>query len=229
MSLLPEIANPYLQAVTWGFLFGAVVCTPTCLPYIASYIAGIGANFRKGLVVTFIFNGGRIAAYALIGTTVGLFKIAVSDPVLSSFQAYSSIAFGIVSILVGAIILIKGRRTSHNCSAGERQEIGLKKMSGRFDIGAFSLGFTRGLLLCTPLMALLAYSIPFAGPFDSFALAALFGVGTALSPILLIGGATGWLLNKAPLFRKWISIVGGGLLIVLGVSALISSLMVTNG
>jgi len=37
----------------------------------------------------------------------------------------------------------------------------------------------------------------------------------------LIGGATGWLLNKAPLLRKWISIFGGGVLVVLGVGTLL--------
>jgi hypothetical protein len=80
--------------------------------------------------------------------------------------------------------------------------------------------------LCTPLMLLLAYSIPFASPFDSFALALLFGLGTALSPILLLGGATGWLLNKAPLFRKWVSIGGAALLIVLGVLAVINATII---
>jgi putative Mn2+ efflux pump MntP len=44
---------------------------------------------------------------------------------------------------------------------------------------------------------------------------------------LLLGGVTGWLLTKAPLFRKWISILGSVLLIVLGLSALISAIWVT--
>jgi putative Mn2+ efflux pump MntP len=41
---------------------------------------------------------------------------------------------------------------------------------------------------------------------------------------LLLGGVTGWLLNKAPLFKKWISILGGLLLIMLGLIALLSTL-----
>jgi putative Mn2+ efflux pump MntP len=72
------------------------------------------------------------------------------------------------------------------------------------------------------------YSVTFAAPIDNFVLAVLFGLGTALSPILLLGGVTGWLLNKAPLFRKWISIVGAGILIVLGLSTLLSAIMVTS-
>jgi threonine/homoserine/homoserine lactone efflux protein len=55
-------------------------------------------------------------------------------------------------------------------------------------------------------------------------MATLFGLGTTVSPILVLGGATGWLLNKAPLFRKWISIAGGAILIVLGIVTIVSSI-----
>jgi threonine/homoserine/homoserine lactone efflux protein len=57
-------------------------------------------------------------------------------------------------------------------------------------------------------------------------LAVLFGLGTTLSPILLLGGATGWLLNKAPLFRKWISRLGAVALIVLGVVTLLDAIII---
>jgi hypothetical protein len=57
--------------------------------------------------------------------------------------------------------------------------------------------------------------------------AALFRIRKAPSPILLLDGATGWLLNKATLFRKWISIIGAVALTVLGPSALLNANMVT--
>ena len=63
----------------------------------------------------------------------------------------------------------------------------------------------------------------FFNPVGSVGLAVLFGLGTALSPMLLLGGATGWLLNKAPLLRSWISIGGAGILILLGIVALANS------
>jgi len=94
-----------------------------------------------------------------------------------------------------------------------------------FDFRAFSLGLSRGLIICPPLIALLIYSLPFSNPIGSVGLAVLFGLGTALSPMLLLGGVTGWLLNKAPLFRKWVSIAGAGILIVLGIVALINSVI----
>jgi sulfite exporter TauE/SafE len=91
--------------------------------------------------------------------------------------------------------------------------------------GAFTLGLTRGLVLCPPLILLLVYSLTFANPLGSIGIAVLFGLGTAISPILFLGGVTGWLFSKAPLFRKWISVGGGLVLVVLGLMTMISSLI----
>ncbi len=227
MSLLPEIPNPYIGAFAVGLLYGTVFCTSTCLPYIASYIAGIGADFRKGVMATLIYSLGRVTAYALIGGVVGIvsgvFRLVVSESAFSAFQQYSSYGFGIVTIIIGVSILLKSRQAPHDCSPECTKNVGLRKIGGRFDVRAFLLGFSRGLVVCPYLVAiLLLYSLPFGSPIDSLAVAVLFGFGTALSPMLLLGGVMGWLLNKAPLFRKWIAIVGGVLLIVLGVVAIVN-------
>jgi cytochrome c-type biogenesis protein len=228
MSLLPEISNSYVGAFAVGLLYGAVFCTSTCLPYIASYIAGIGADFRKGVIVTLIYSVGRVTAYALLGGLVGifsnLFRFVVSESSFSAFQQYSSYGFGIVTIIIGISVLLKSRSPPQYCNPECNRNVGFGKIVRRFDIRAFLLGFSRGLIVCPPLALLLLYSVPFATPIDSFAVAVLFGLGTALSPMLLLGGVTGWLLNKAPLFRKWIAIAGGGILLVLGVAAIASTI-----
>jgi len=228
MSLLPGIPNPYVQALAVGLLYGIVFCTSSCLPYIASYIAGVGADFRKGVIVTLIYNVGRVTAYALIGGLIGIFsgvfRFAVNDSSLAAFQQYSSYGFGIVTIIIGITILSKSRTIPNDCNPECNKNPDLKKTGRRFDVRAFSLGFSRGLIVCPPLALLLLYSVPFASPIDSFAVAVLFGLGTALSPMLLLGGVTGWLLNKAPLFRKWLSLAGGGMLVVLGTLTLVSTI-----
>lgn len=228
MSLLPGIPNPYVQALAVGLLYGLVFCTPSCLPYLASYIAGIGADFQKGVIVTLIYNIGRVTAYALIGGLIGIFngvfRFGVNDSSLAAFQQYSSYGFGIVTIIIGITILSKSRLIPHDCAPERNKSAELKKTGRRLDVRAFSLGFSRGLIVCPPLATLLLYSVAFTTPIDSFFVAVLFGLGTALSPMLLLGGVTGWLLNKAPLFRKWLSIAGGGILVVLGILTLISTI-----
>jgi cytochrome c-type biogenesis protein len=225
MSLLPEIANPYIAALAGGFLYGLVFCTSTCLPYVASYIAGINAGFRRGVIVTLIFNSGRITAYALIGAAIGMFKLLVDNAFQSAFQTYSSFAFSIITISIGVTLFV-WKQPECNCPAEAGKIADSKRLRDQFDFRAYSLGLSRGLLLCAPLMWILTYAVTFASPVDSFALAVLFGLGTALSPILLLGGATGWLLNKAPLFRKWISRLGAVALIVLGLVTLIDAIII---
>ncbi len=228
MSLLPEIPNPYVAALAFGLIYGIVFCTSSCLPYVASYIAGIGADFRRGVLVTFIYNSGRVIAYAVIGGVIGLFKLMMDSQMLSSFQRYSSLAFAFVTILVGASILFRTRvrpKPCDGCTPPTASGSAIGRLNAKFDLHAFSLGLSRGLIVCPPLLLLLVtYSAAFTTAFDSFLMAMLFGVGTALSPILLLGGVTGWLLNKAPLFKRWISLLGGSLLIVLGLIALLSIL-----
>jgi cytochrome c-type biogenesis protein len=230
MSAIPELSNPYLTSLASGLLYGLVACTSTCLPYIASYIAGTGAGFKKGVLATLTFNSGRVVAYALIGGLIGVFSslfwLFVNESAVSPFQTYSSIAFSIVTIIIGANLLYKTRKPACDCNIQTKPASSAQKVSRRFDFGAFTLGLSRGLILCPPLIALLLYSVPFASPVDSVVFAVLFGLGTAISPMLLLGGVTGWLLNKAPLFRKWISVAGAVVLIVLGISTLINSIMV---
>ncbi len=229
MSLIPQATNPFLAAFAGGLLYGLAVCTASCMPYIASYIAGINAGFRKSVIITMIFSSGRVVAYALIGCLVGLFsglfRLFVSNVAISPFQTYSSIAFGVVTIIIGASIIIKSRSPCEFNSPNGKSVVTKKTGRFGFDYTAFTLGLSRGLILCPPLVALLVYSLPFSTPLGSVGLAVLFGLGTALSPMLLLGGVTGWLLNKATLLRRWISIGGASVMILLGLIALVNAII----
>jgi len=214
ITVLEQISNPYVASLILGLFYGLTFCTSICLPYIISYIAGIGAGFQKGIIVTSIYNSGRIAAYAVIGTITGLLKTIVSEEFFLSYQSYSSIAFGAAITIIGTSILLRKSNTK-TCMTKEPHHLGVSKLTQRFDIRAFSMGFTRGLILCPPLIALLLYTVTFS-QVNCTIVAVLFGVGTAISPLLFLGGATGWLLNKAPLFKKWIIKIDFGDIFVFG-------------
>jgi cytochrome c-type biogenesis protein len=226
MSLIPDIANPYTAALVGGFVYGVVACTPTCLPYIAGYIAGINAGFRRGITATVTFNLGRITAYAIIGAAVGAFKFVLDESLTITLQSYMSIAFSIVTVAIGVLLLVRYKEPACNCAAEAKTVPGKQGFTSRFDFSAYTLGFSRGLILCAPMLALVGYAIVYASPVDSVLLATLFGVGTAVSPIILLAGATGWLLNKAPLFRKWISRLGAVSLIALGAITLVNTIII---
>jgi hypothetical protein len=65
MSLMPGITSPSLGAFIGGLFYDSVFCTASCIPRIASYIAGTGARFRRSIDFTLIYNGGRMTAYAV--------------------------------------------------------------------------------------------------------------------------------------------------------------------
>jgi len=94
MPLCPEIPNPYFGAFAVRLLHGLIFCTSECLPYVASYIAGIAAGFRKGVLVTLTCNSGRLTSYALIGAAIGIFKgvfrLFINEASLSPFNKYFS-------------------------------------------------------------------------------------------------------------------------------------------
>ena len=222
MTLLEQISNPYLASLLLGLLSGLTLCTSTCLPYIVSYIAGIGAGFRKGFTVALLYNIGRIVAYTLIGAIVGLSAAAISEEYFLTYQNYSSFAFAAAIIIIGIYILVK---KPAECTFVKKEPDKMRfyeKLTQRFDIRALLMGFTKGLIVCPPLIAILIYAVTYS-PLECTILAALFGIGTMLSPLLFISGATGWLLNKAPLFRTWLSRIGGALLIIMGVAILIAA------
>jgi sulfite exporter TauE/SafE len=191
---------------------------------VASYIAGIKAGFRKGVMVTAVYNSGRITAYAVIGTIVGLFQSFVSENVLAMYQGYSSIIFGFVVIFIGVSIFVR-KPSGETCMIKKADSKGtLRTVRQRFDVKAFFMGFTRGFVLCPPLVALLLYGVTVSQA-NCTLLAVLFGLGTALSPLLILGGTVGWLLEKAPFFRKWTSILGGTVLVLLGASVLLFAIV----
>ncbi|MCW4022132.1 MAG: sulfite exporter TauE/SafE family protein [Candidatus Bathyarchaeota archaeon] len=224
MTVLEQISDPYLGSLVFGLLYGLTFCASSCLPYIISYIAGIGAGFKQGVIATTIYNAGRIVAYAIIGTLVGLISTTVSEDFFSSYQQYSAFAFSIITVLIGATILMKKQNSTCDCKEQKPDRFGIAKLTDRFDLRAFFMGFSRGFILCPPLVALLVYAATFS-QINPTMMAVLFGVGTAISPLLILGGATGWLLKKAPLFTKWLSKIGGIALVFMGLSVLISSLI----
>jgi sulfite exporter TauE/SafE len=227
MTLLEQISNPYLASLVLGVFYGFTFCTSICLPYISSYIAGISAGFRKGVKVTAIYNSGRIAAYAVIGILTALFKALISDSLFGAYQKYSSLAFGVAVVAIGISIFFTKHSDDHCAMKKIKQEPQgvLDTVKQRFDARAFSMGFTRGFVLCPPLVALLLFGVTSSPQTNPAFLAILFGIGTAASPLLFLGGMTGWLLEKAPLLRKWISRFGGATLILLGISVLISAII----
>jgi hypothetical protein len=106
MTVLQQISNPYLASLILGLLYGLTFCASACLPYIISYIAGIGAGFKKGAIITSL----QFRTYSGIcphRSNSGAVRHVIGEELFSSYQHYSSIAFVAVIVVVGVNIFMK--------------------------------------------------------------------------------------------------------------------------
>lgn len=224
-DFLQQFSGPYFLSFITGLMYGFTACSLLCVPYIITYVAGVGKGFRGSTMVSLTFSLGRIAAYSMLGGLIGAFKGFLNDPV---YQTYTFIIFSTVIVLIGINLLL--RKNTCTCPTIEKESKYPKSLgfTQRVNIQAFLMGFTKGLMLCPPLVVVLLYSAAFFSQAECIVLAFLFGLGTTLSPLLFFGGAVGWLTNllsnKAPLYRGWIPKISGGILVLMGVNLMLNAL-----
>ncbi len=220
------ISNPYGWAFVLGLLYGWSSCTLTCAPLISSYIIATDKGIRRGFYLTLIFNLGRIGVLVLMGFFAGLLGQAFL--VTSEYRIYGIMVFCIGTILIGLWTLLK-RPGSGRCSVepGERKIIH-RLLPKNFDLRVFLLGALITLFPCGGLVLVLTLSALSLSPLSGALAAFMFGIGSVLSPLLLIGGVAGWFAKKidrnAPNLRIWVQRAAGILLIIIGLGILINVL-----
>jgi sulfite exporter TauE/SafE len=88
-------------------------------------------------------------------------------------------------------------------------------------MSAASMGFLIGLVPCPPLIALLVFSATVGAAGTGLVLGLLFGIGTVISPIIIIAGAAGWfsdrIAREAPVMRFGVRRVAGLMLVAIGI------------
>jgi sulfite exporter TauE/SafE len=89
------------------------------------------------------------------------------------------------------------------------------------ELSAGTMGFLIGFVPCPPLIALLVFAAAVGSAGTGLVLGLLFGIGTVISPIVVIAGAAGWfsdrIAKEAPLFTQGVRRVAGLMLVALGV------------
>ena len=190
-----------------GFVIGAGPCLLICAPILLPYIAGTKKSWREGLKATLVFGLARLAVYTFLGGVVGyigyflfqLFHDQLWGKVLWSFAGVFIFALGLL-IIVG-----KG---AGNPFCRYLQKHTLENSTKSLII----LGVVIGLSPCLPLLAVLTEIMFIAEKFyQGFLYGFAFGVGTVVSPLLLLGAV-------APLVKKSriLEIVCGILLMGMG-------------
>lgn len=174
-----------------GVSMGLTACTISCLPFMGSWVLGRGGARREALADTAAFLSGRVTTYALLGAIAGAFG-AWLEAALASGVGH--LAIGVSSIAAG-LYLLRPVRPSAPCSAKRR------------GAGAppFLLGASLSLTPCAPLASLLAACALAGGAGSGLGYGVVFGLGAAVTPLLFLLPALGFVGRQMVGQRLWLA------------------------
>jgi sulfite exporter TauE/SafE len=175
-----------------GLSLGLTACTATCLPFMGTWILGRGGTQLQALRDTALFVSGRILAYTLLGAIAagaGTWLAQVMRGGTGNFF------IGVASIAAGVWLLRPGSKAHVACSTA-RNAGGMPPLL---------LGFSLSLTPCAPLASLLAVCAAAGSIQWGMASGIAFGLGAALTPLLILLPLISLLGSNLRENRDWIT------------------------
>lgn len=173
-----------------GLSMGLTACTVTCLPFMGAWVLGRGGGNRAALRDTGVFLLGRVTAYSLLGGLAGALGAWLTQTLSGGV---GNLFVGVASIIAGVWLLLPARRNG-SCSAA-RNGAGTPP---------FLLGFSLSLTPCAPLASLLAACALSGGAWPGIGYGLSFGLGAALTPLLVIVPLLGIFGQTLREGRQWL-------------------------
>lgn len=170
-SLIPQQATLF---TVWllGVSLGLTACTATCLPFMGAWVLGRGGTQLQVLRDTGLFATGRILAYTMLGAVAAAAGTWLSQAMRGGT---GHLVIGFASIAAG-IWLLRAARPHSLC--------GVAKSAG--STPPLLLGFSLSLTPCAPLASLLAVCAAAGSIKLGMANGVMFGLGAALTPLLIL-------------------------------------------
>jgi len=203
-----------------GLILGSGPCLGFCAPILVSFIAAYKPSLKKALISYLFFSGSKMVSYMIIGVLIGVFSGALKSGVYAKHANIVNIILGIFILFIGILTMIlKEPLKSKYCAFlynGNLKNAGI-------------IGFLAGFSPCLPLLGILNYIIIIArSPLEGLFYTFIFGLGTTVSPVILMAGLTGKLSGaffgnqKA---RALIKVVSSLILVFLGVNIILKGFL----
>jgi len=191
-----------------GLILAVGPCFLSCAPIFLGYsLSGTKHNIFLSYL---IFSSGRILTYMALGM-LGFLGLSILEKhiVIRLQWIIVFILGGFILVLGISTLLIEGNKCLSIC----------KRIDGLRKWNLFFLGVLLGFLPCFPLIGILNYVVVVSKKIlDSAVYAFVFGLGTIVSPLILIALGLDKLLSVdawAKAFTKWVRMLCGVLLILL--------------
>jgi len=189
-----------MLAIIWslfvtGVVLGSGPCLLSCGPLLLSYVASTKTGGVSALKTYLVFSGVRLAVYASFGVGAGLIGAwVVHRLVASEALAVLYVGFGAFLVLLGLFFILEDlvperwRGTLRSCHQGR---------GDLRNVAVFALIVS--LAPCAPLLGMLGYIALLSDTwYKGVLFMAAFGVGTVVSPLLILMFLTGW-------FASWLA------------------------
>jgi sulfite exporter TauE/SafE len=203
---LPALASAWLL----GLSLGLTACTVTCLPYMGTWMLGRGRETVWADTTAFL--AGRVMAYGLLGLLAGLAGAWLTRLLQGGI---GHLAIGVASL--GAGLWLMAGKTHRSCAAGRRAHT-----------STLAMGFALSLTPCAPLASLLAFCAQAGSAASGMAYGFAFGLGAAVTPLLVLLPALGWFGQRLRAGRAelglWLRRGAGLVLVVLGIHRIVLGL-----
>ncbi|MBW1963349.1 MAG: sulfite exporter TauE/SafE family protein [Deltaproteobacteria bacterium] len=218
-NLLAQISIPCSTSLFMGIAAGLGHCGVVCTPFVSTYIMGSREGSMAGLNSFITFTVGKVFMCGVLGLAAGCIGTAFLN---TGNLRYVSTIHGAVMISIGLLMLIGP--VCLRCEKTEEKNRMPGFLLRRFTFNStthlFVMGMAFAVIPCQPMGAMLLYSLRMPSVISSSILMILFGIGTAISPLIIISAAAGWfskkIKSKAPHHRMLFQRVSGMILILLG-------------
>ncbi|MDR2421574.1 MAG: sulfite exporter TauE/SafE family protein [Oscillospiraceae bacterium] len=175
-------------------------------------LGGTGGGGAVALRPCLLYNGGRAAAYTLVGGVAGA---------LGSVFTLTGAWRGVIQLAAGAFMVIMGlnmlgmlrglRRFMPRLPSGLARRLGAGRSKSA---GPLVIGLLNGLMPCGPLQAMQLYALSSGSPAKGALSMLLFSLGTV--PLMFGLGALGSVLSRK--LARYVTAAGAALVVVLGLA-----------
>jgi len=214
---MAEIIQLFLIGLTSSFS----ACLVFCSPLIVGYIGTTRRGWSSGLKAVSLILASRLAGFIILGLLAAMAGRLLLDWLIGAKSILFALG-GLFIVSLGVIIIVSHEARNPFCRIAGK----IKSVSTPGDL--ILLGLVMAILPCAPHLVLLGFvALSATSIFQGMALAAAFGIGASISPLIL--GAVSGELSRITLSKGWITaafrIFCGGLIIAVGLQLLIGVIL----
>ncbi len=197
-----------------GLSFGIGPCVSSCGPLLISYTVAVRKNVFKNITAYLIFSLSRISVYILLSLLVFLFSRAVFRHAPGLFSKYLFLLGGLFIVILG-LLIARGSKAWDNRICQKIHSLFLKNDTKTI----IMLGLIIGVLPCAPFISVVSYiGLAAKNWLDSVSFALAFGIGTLISPVLILMMLAGFIPKaiKQEKFYRVLNFICGLIIAFLG-------------